>query len=65
MVTGLDPSSVDHVLPVDKADDEAGQVILTVGIEARHLRRFATKQRASIVATPGGDALDDRRRHLG
>ena len=52
--------------PIDDADDEAGDVVFTVGVEAGHLGRFAADQRAAVLAAAardaGDDLLGDRRR---
>ena len=45
--------------PLDDADDEAGDVVLAVGVEARHLRRLAADQRAAVLAAAARDAGDD------
>ena len=51
---------------LDHADDEAGDVVLAVGVEARHLGGFAADQRAAVLAAAardaGDDLLGDRRR---
>ena len=36
--------------PLDDADDEAGDVVLAVGVEARHLGGLAAEQRAAVLA---------------
>ena len=35
---------------LDDADDEAGDVVFAVGVEARHLRGLAAEQRAAVLA---------------
>ena len=53
-------------LAIDDADDEAGDVVFAVGIEARHLGGLAAEQRAAVLAArrapPGDDLLGDLRR---
>ena len=48
---------------VDDADDEAGEVVLAVGVEAGHLGGLAAEQRAAVLAAaardPGDDLLGD------
>ena len=46
-VAGLDALAGDHFVAVDRADDEAGQIVFAVGVEAGHLRGFAADQRRS------------------
>ena len=48
--------------PVDRADAEAGEVIVAGGIHARHFRRLAADQRAAGLAAALGDRGDDRGR---
>ena len=51
------PSITSRLL--DDADDEAGDVVLAVGVEARHLRGLAADQRAAVLAAAARDAGDD------
>ena len=53
-------AAVDQALAVDDADDEAGEVVLAVGVEARHLGGLAAEQRAAVLAAGRGHAADDR-----
>ena len=43
----------------DHADDEAGEIVLAVGVEAGHLRGLAAEQRAAVLAARAGEPLDD------
>ena len=43
----------------DDADDEAGDVVFAVGVEAGHLGRLAAEQRAAVLAAAAARALDD------
>ena len=47
------------VSTLDRADDEAGEIVFAVGIEARHLRGFATEQRAPVLAAAPSEPFDD------
>ena len=47
-----------------RADDEAGDVVLTFGVEARHLGGLAAQQRAPVVLAAAGQPLDDLLRHV-
>ena len=38
-----------ELVALDDADDEAGQVVFAVGVEAGHLRSFAADERASVL----------------
>ena len=49
-VAGHDRPAVDDLASVDDADDEAGEVVLAVGVEARHLGGLAADQRAAVLA---------------
>ena len=48
----------------DDADDEAGDVVLAVLVEAGHLRRLAAEQRAAVLAAGLGEAFDDLHGHI-
>ena len=50
----------DHALALDGTDDEAGQVVLALGVEAGHLGGFATDQRALVLAAGRRHAAHDR-----
>ena len=52
--------AVDHPLARDAADDEAGEVVFAVGVEAGHLGGLAAEQRAAVRPAGAGDAVDDR-----
>ena len=54
-----DAAAVDQRLAVDDADDEPGEIVLAVGVEARHLRRLAAEQRAAVLAAAAREAVDD------
>ena len=41
---------VDQPAALDDADDEAGEVVFAVGVEAGHLRGLAAEQRAPVLA---------------
>ena len=58
-VAGLDGGAGDHLVAVDGADDEAGQVVLSVGIEAGHLGGFAADEGAAVGLAGFGQAGDD------
>ena len=51
-----DPPAVDDARLLDDTDDEAGDVVFTVGVESRHLGRLAADQRAAVFAAPARDA---------
>ena len=55
-VAGLDFCAGDQLGAVDDADDEAGQVVFAVGVEAGHLRGFAADERAAVGAAGFGEA---------
>ena len=57
-------AAVDQPLAIDDADDEAGEVVFAVGVEARHLGRLAAEQRAAVVAARRRHPADDRLRDL-
>ena len=59
-VAGRDRPAVDQPRAVDDADDEAGEVVFAVGVEARHLRGLAAEQRAAVLAAGARHAADDR-----
>ena len=43
----------------NRADDEAGDVVLAVGVEAGHLRGLAAEQRAAVLAARRRQPFDD------
>ena len=49
----------DDLVAVHRADDGSGQVVFTVGVEARHLRRLAADKSAAVGAAGFADALHD------
>ena len=57
-IPGLDLAAGDQFLLVHRADDKASQVVLSIGVEAGHLRRFASDQRAAVGAAGFGYAAD-------
>ena len=50
-VTYENLTTADKPLAVNDADDEAREVVFTVGVKPRHLRGFTAEQRAVVVAT--------------
>ena len=50
--------AVDEILRVDDAEDEAGDVVVVVAVEARHLRGLAADQRAAVLLARAGHAAD-------
>ena len=64
-VAGLDARAGDHLVAVDRAHDEAGQIVLAVGIEAGHLRGFAADQHATVGVAGLGQPGDHVLGHLG
>ena len=58
-VAGGDALAVDQALAFDGADDEAGEIVLTVGVEAGHLGGLAAQQRTAVVLAAARQALDD------
>ncbi len=51
---------VDQPLTIDDADDETGEIVLAIGIDAGHLRGLAAEERAAVVAARGSHPTDDR-----
>ena len=49
-----------HLAALDRADAEAGEVVIALGIHAGHLRRLAADQRAAGLAAAFGDRRDHR-----
>src|SRR5436309_3523964 len=64
-VAGGDAAAVDDLRPLDGADDEAGDVVLAVGIEAGHLGGLAAEQRAAVLAAGARQSLDDAHGDVG
>jgi hypothetical protein len=58
-VAGRNAGPGDQVRALHGADDEAGDVILTGGIEARHFGGLAAEQRAAVVLAATRQPLDD------
>ena len=63
-VAGRDRSAVDQPIARDDADDEAGDVVFAVGVEAGHLGGLAAEQRAAVLAAAADEAFDDLHRHV-
>ena len=53
---GLDFAAGDQLVLVHDADDEAGQVVFAIGVEAGHLRGFAADEGASVGTAGLGEA---------
>ena len=47
-VARLDARAGNHLVAIDRAHNEPGQVVLAVGVEAGHLRRLAADQHAAV-----------------
>ncbi len=62
-VTGHHRSAVDDFRLLHRADDEAGDVVLAIGVEAGHLGGLASDQRAAVFGARASDAADDLLRH--
>ena len=66
-VAGLNPAR-QRPLPLHDAHDEAGEIVVVLGVGARHLRRLAADQRAAELGAGAREAGDDllhlRRVHL-
>ena len=58
-VSRRDLRSGNQPVALDRADDEAGHVVLALGVEAGHFRRLAAEQRAAVVLARAREALDD------
>ena len=58
-VAGSDFSARQSSVAFDSANAKACEVEMSVSIHARHLRRFATNQRASGLTATRGNAFDD------
>ena len=60
-VAGADRRAGEHALALDRAHDEAGQIVFAGGVEARHLGGLAADQRAAVVPAAARDAGDHLR----
>ena len=60
-----DPRAVEDLRAVDDADDRARDVVLALGVEARHLRRLAAEEGGPVLAAAARDSLDDLLEHVG
>ena len=58
-VAGMDFGAGDQLGALDDADDEAGEVVFAVGVEAGHLRGLAADEGAAVGAAGVGEAGDD------
>ena len=58
-VSGFDFCAGNELVAVDDADDEAGKVVLALGVEAGHLGGFAADERAAVGPAGFGEAGDD------
>ena len=52
-------SPVDQLRRVDGADDEAGEIVFAVGVEAGHLGGLAAEQRTAVVPAGAREPFDD------
>ncbi len=57
-VAGADRAAVEQSLALDRADAEAGEVVIALGIHPRHLGGLAADQRAAGLAAALGDRGD-------
>ena len=64
-VAGHDVRSRQQLLALDRADREAGQIIVLGRVHARHFRALAADQRAAGLAAALGDARHDLGRARG
>ena len=58
-VSGFDFCAGDELVAVDGADDEAGEVVLTLGVEAGHLGGFAADEGAAVCPAGFCETGDD------
>ena len=49
----------DDLFALDYADDESGEIVFALGIEAGHFGGFAADQRAAVVLAGFGQPFDD------
>ena len=54
-----DVGAGEQPVALDRADGEAGEIVVALGIEPGHLRRLAADQRATGLPAALGDAGDD------
>ena len=60
-VAGCDSRAGQHLVALDRADAEAGEIIVAGRVHARHFGGFAADQRAAGLPAALGDRRDDRR----
>jgi hypothetical protein len=58
-VAGFNGFSGDHLVAVHGTDDEAGEVIFSIGVEAGHLRGFTADEGAAVGFAGFGEAGDN------
>ena len=58
-------AAIDNRVARDRADDEPGDIVLAVGVEAGHLGGLAAEQRAAVLAAGAGEPLDHLHRDGG
>ena len=63
-VAGLHFSAVDEALALHRADAEAGEIIVSGGVHARHFGGFAAEQRTTRLLATTCDAIHHRRAGL-
>src|SRR5260370_625208 len=56
-VSGFDVFAGDDAVTLDYADDESGEIIFAMGIEAGHLRGFSADQGAAVVLAGVGQTF--------
>ncbi len=59
-VTRRNCSAIDYFFAIDNPDNESGDIVFTIGVEPRHLRRLSAEQHATVFATAIRDTFDDR-----
>ena len=59
-VSGFDRVAGQRLRALDGADAEAGEVVIALGIHARHLRRLAADERTAGLPATVGNRSDDR-----
>src|SRR5437016_5020052 len=52
-----DPPPVDQPLPRHGSDDEAGDVVLAVRVEPRHLGRLTAEERAPVLTARASESV--------
>ena len=57
--------TIEDPAALDDADDKAGNVVLAVAIESRHLGRFAAEKRHAVLRARRRHPTDDVRHHVG